>query len=362
MQAMSNKSLLLLALAAASALAIAASAPKEGASRDVLDVPAAKSPLAQRSLLNGLARAGDRVVAVGQRGHVLYTDDSGSTWQQAAVPLSSDLVAVHFASPDAGWAVGHDGVVLRTTDAGSTWSRQLDGRALGAVLVEFYERNAKQAAAADAGRAEALLAEAQRFAAQGAENPLLDVWFESETAGFVVGAFGLALKTNDGGATWEPLLHAIDNPKSLHLYAVRGVGADRYIAGEQGLLLKFDPTAQRFRAVELPYQGTLFGVTGNSRTLVVHGLRGTLLRSADGGRQWQAVDTGLQVGLTGSAVGADGRLYVVSQAGHVLSSRDDGVTFKPVAVDRPAPAAAVAATSSALVVAGPRGVRQLNLQ
>src|SRR5262245_46588487 len=77
-------------------------------SRDVLDVPAAKSPYAQRSLLNGLARAGDRIVAVGQRGHVLYSDDAGQQWQQADVPVSSDLVSVAFVDAKRGWAVGHD--------------------------------------------------------------------------------------------------------------------------------------------------------------------------------------------------------------------------------------------------------------
>jgi photosystem II stability/assembly factor-like uncharacterized protein len=360
---MSSKIATLIALAAAGALAIAASAAPAGVWRDVLDVPAAASPLAQRALLNGLARAGDRVVAVGQRGHVLFSDDSGKTWRQAAVPVSSDLVAVHFPAASVGWAVGHDGVILHTKDAGATWTRRLDGRALGAVLVDYYERSAQRAAPADAERAAALLAEARKFAAQGADIPLLDVWFESQTTGFVVGAFGIALRTSDGGTTWEPLLHALDNPKALHLYAVRGIGTDRYVAGEQGLLLKWDAASQRFRAVELPYQGTLFGVTGTARALVVHGLRGTLLRSADGGRQWQTVATGLQVGLTGSTVSADGRLYVVSQAGHVLASRDDAASFQPVAsADRPVPAAAIAATADALVVAGPRGVRQLSLQ
>ena len=128
---MSKKTALLIALATASVLAVAASATKEGAWRDVLDVPAVKSPLATRSLLNGLARAGDRIVAVGQRGHVLYSDDDGKTWQQAAVPLTSDLVAVHFPTLSTGWAVGHDGVILRTTDSGANWTRRSEYQAHG---------------------------------------------------------------------------------------------------------------------------------------------------------------------------------------------------------------------------------------
>jgi photosystem II stability/assembly factor-like uncharacterized protein len=333
----------------------------ESSWRDVLDTPAARTPLASQALLNGLAHAGKRLVAVGQRGHVVFSDDVGQTWQQASVPVSSDLVAVSFPTPTTGWAVGHDGVVLRSTDAGATWTRQLDGKAAGAAMVDYYARGAVKDA--DPKRAEAAAEEAKRFAAQGAENPFLDVWFENDKSGFVVGAFGLILRTADGGSTWEPWLHAVDNPKAQHLYAVRAVGADVYITGEQGLVLKLDRAAGRFRAVEVPYQGTLFGVTGNSRAVVVHGLRGTVLRSGDGGRSWQTVPTNLQVGLTASTVDADNRILIVSQSGHVLISTDDGASFKAASIERPVPAAAVLALGrNAVVVAGPRGVQSQSLQ
>ena len=328
--------------------------------RDVLETPAVASPLAPRALVNGLALAGRRVVAVGQRGHALLSDDQGKTWRQAAVPVSADLVAVAFPSATNGWAVGHDGVLLRSTDAGATWTRVLDGRSAGTAMLEYYQREA--AALVDAKRAAALVDEAGKFAAQGAENPFLDIGFENPSTGYLVGAFGLVFRTTDGGASWQPLLHAVDNPKALHLYAVRTVGGEVYIAGEQGLLLKLDRASGQFRALDLPYKGTLFGITGNGRALLVHGLRGTLLRSADAGRSWQTVPTGLQVGLTASTTGADGRIVIVSQAGHVLVSRDDGASFAPARIDKPTPAAAVAiAGNGALVIGGPRGVAALAL-
>jgi len=348
------------AVLAGSIAAIAWAAADTGA-RDVLDTPALKSPLAQRTLVNGLARSGDRLVAVGQRGHVLLSDDQGKSWRQAEVPVSSDLVAVAFPSASHGWAVGHDGVVLRSTDAGASWTRVLDGRQAGALMVEHYKREA--AAAGDAARAAALLKEAERFAAQGAENPFLDIAFVDASTGYLVGAFGLIFRTTDAGASWQPLLHATDNPKALHLYAVRQVGNEIYIAGEQGLLLRLDRASGQFRAVELPYKGTLFGLSGNDRAVVVHGLRGTVLRSADAGHSWQPVNTGLQVGLTASSIDAQGRIVIVSQAGHVLVSRDDGASFALAKVDKPAPAAAVAIVGpSTLVVGGPRGVSPLTLQ
>jgi len=338
---------LLRALAAGGALPLAAAAAPW---RDVLDTPASKSPLAARGVLTGLTRAGQRIVAVGQRGHVLYSDDAGKAWTQADVPVSSDLVAVHFPTPDMGWTVGHDGVVLRSADAGKTWTRQLDGRGLGDVLVAHYTRSG------DAKWIE----EAKRFAAQGAENPFLDVWFQDASNGYVVGAFGLVLRTADGGKTWEPLLHTTDNPKALHLYAIKRVGGELYIAGEQGLALKWDRDASRFAALTIPYQGTLFGLVGNERAALAHGLRGNVVRSTDGGRSWQGVATGVGVGLTASTLDERGRIVIVSQAGHVLVSGDDGASFAPVKIERPIPAAAVvSAGAGALVVAGPRGVQTL---
>ncbi len=141
--------------------------------KDVLDTPAVKSPLAPRTLVNGLAHAGDRLVAVGQRGHVLLSDDKGQSWRQAEVPSSSDLVAVTFPNATDGWAVGHDGIVLRSKDAGATWTRALDGRKAGELMVEYYKREA--ANLGDDKRAAAWLQEAERFAAQGPENPFLDI-------------------------------------------------------------------------------------------------------------------------------------------------------------------------------------------
>jgi photosystem II stability/assembly factor-like uncharacterized protein len=224
-------------------------------------------------------------------------------------------------------------------------------------MLAYYTAENAKGGLGPPDQAAKLVDEAKRFAEQGAENPFLDVWFEDERTGFVVGVFNLIFRTSDGGKTWEPWFHRTENPKTLHLYAIRPAGGALYIAGEQGLLLKLDAQSGRFRAVELPYQGTLFGITGSARSAVVFGLRGNAFRSTDGGNAWQKIETGLQVGLTGGAEDA-GRIVLVSQAGHVLVSADDGASFRPLKIERPAPAAAVVgADKDAVVIAGPRGVR-----
>lgn len=312
----------LLLVAAGLAAGAVAQSTTTPVARDVIDTPARSTKLAERTLLNALAQAGDRTIAVGQRGHILWSDDAGRSWKQAQVPASSDLVGVHFPTPRLGWAVGHDGVILHSRDGGQTWQRQRDGRP------------------------------------DAADVPVLDVWFEDATQGYAVGAFGLLLQTRDGGVRWEPVSSAhIDNPKNLHLYAARGIGGTLYLAGEQGLLLKLDRASGRFVRQQVPYQGTLFGVVGNARAVLAFGLRGNAVRSTDGGATWQAVSTGIPSGLTAGAVDRQGRILLAGQAGQLLASSDDGATFRTLPVQRPLPASALLAAGDQVLMAGARGVQ-----
>src|SRR6185295_6805846 len=86
---------------------------------DPANKPAEHEPFAATSLLLDLARAGSRLVAVGERGHVMLSDDEGATWRQAkSVPTRDMLTAVFFADGEYGWAVGHDETILNTVDGG----------------------------------------------------------------------------------------------------------------------------------------------------------------------------------------------------------------------------------------------------
>ena len=308
---------------------------------DPLDLPAQPSALAARSPLAAVAAAGGRLVAVGQRGHVLWSEDAGQRWTQATVPVSTDLTAVHLDPAGRGWAVGHDGVILATADGGRTWARQLDLRTLGPPVVTPGTGSA----------------------APGSEASFLDVWSDGEQAGVAVGAFGLVVRTLDGGTTWRPWPGGADNPRGLHLYAVRRIGGTLFVAGEQGLLLRHDPARRRLVALQAPSNGSLFGLTGLGRTVVAFGLAGHAVRSGDGGATWRRVATGVVETLTGGTALPDGRLVLVSEAGQVLVSADDGRSFSPVAVGRAEPiAGVVAAGPDALVLVGAGGVHRVALR
>lgn len=328
---------------------------------DVLDTPSLHSELAANGMLTGLAHAGERLVAVGQRGHILFSDDAGQHWQQAQVPVSSDLVAVHFPTPSQGWAVGHDGVILHSTDAGVSWERQLDARQIGALLLGHYRQ--QLIASRDDEALMARVADAQRINDEGADQSFLDVWFQDDQVGYVVGAFNLIFRTEDGGRHWTPWLDRTENPGALNLYALRPIGDQLFIVGEQGLVLKLDPLAGHFNATPMPYNGSFFGITGKPGAVLVYGLRGNVYRSVDEGMSWSKVELGLPLTITAGTVTADGRILLLSQAGHVLLSADNGASFTLEPENHLAPvSAALVSSSGALVVAGARGLRQLPFQ
>jgi photosystem II stability/assembly factor-like uncharacterized protein len=347
--------LLACALVAAPCIASLAS-PAAGTAAgfvDPLDTPAAASALASRGLINGLALAGTRLVAVGPRGHIVYSDDHGKRWTQALVPVSSDLVAVQFPTPRQGWAVGHDGVVLHSEDGGADWSLQLDGRAAARLLRDYVK--------ADANANDAQRAEARRVSAQGPDKPFLDVCFEDGRQGFVVGAFNLIFHTGDGGKSWQPWNDRIDNPGGLHLNAIRVIGDDVFIAGEQGLLLRLDRVKQRFETMPTPYCGSYFGLIGQNGALVAYGLRGNAYRSMDRGQSWRKIETGVQLGLTAATLTTDGRMVLVSQAGQLLVSDDAGASFHLQNPAASGPAFAVVADQDQLMLGGLHGMRRQTL-
>lgn len=304
-----KSSSLVLALAA-----IAALPAQAGGFKGVLNTPALATQLAAQRPLNAIVASASRLIAAGPRGHIIYSDDSGVSWKQAAVPVSSDLTAIHFSSQSNGWAVGHDGVVLHSGDAGKTWQLLLDGDRIAALLKDYYGQKAK---AGDSG-AVALLQDIERDFSGGPDKPFLDVWFANDQEGFIVGAFNLIFRTEDGGKTWEPWYDRIDNPRHLHLYSIRGQGDRLYVAGEQGFVARLDAGARRFETVRSPYAGSFFGILPLEGGAIVYGMRGNVYRINEKGEHWQKLDAGVVGGVTG-VVGLDnGRVALVSTAGDVM--------------------------------------------
>ena len=330
--------------AACLGLSMACASPVAFAIADVLETPARPTELAPDNLLNDVERAGDRLVAVGERGHIIYSDDDGASWTQAEVPVSVTLTGVDFGSETHGWAVGHSGVVLHSDDAGENWSVQLTGVRAAELAIESQ----KEAIAAMEERVETApedeksdlewalddlyftLENMEADLDVGPVNPFLDVWFENQDYGFALGAYGLFFRTQDGGESWQDWSPKLDNPQKFHLNALTQIGGGALVmVGEAGQIHVSVDQGETWERRESPYPGSLFGVVGTGRVneVLAFGLRGTLMFSSDLGKSWSMVTTGSTATLNDGASQKD-RIILVGNGGAVLTSGNGGDTFR----------------------------------
>ena len=295
-------------------------------------------PLAYRSLLLDAAAAGEMMMAVGERGHVLISRDQGANWTQVEVPTRSTLTGVFLHDEQLGWVVGHDAVILRTRDGGESWDRL--------------------------------------FWAPEQERPLFDVWFRDADNGFAIGAYGFFLETTDGGDTWTERVivdpdeleeeydpYAFTSAADVHLNQVANAGGGRlYVAAEAGLAFRSDDSGQTWETLEPPYQGSFFAslpLGGDS--VLFFGLRGNLFRSDDAGATWRSIDTGTVALLTDGVQLADGTVVITGLAGTLLISSDGGETFRLAQQpDRQGLATLLPTADGNLVLVGEFGVNPLS--
>ncbi len=330
--------------AACLGLSMACASPVAFAIADVLETPARPTELAPDNLLNDVERAGDRLVAVGERGHIIYSDDDGASWTQAEVPVSVTLTGVDFGSETHGWAVGHSGVVLHSDNAGESWSVQLTGVRAAELAIESQ----KEAIAAMEERVETApedeksdlewalddlyftLENMEADLDVGPVNPFLDVWFENQDHGFALGAYGLFFRTQDGGESWQDWSPKLDNPQKFHLNALTQIGGGALVmVGEAGQIHVSVDQGETWERRESPYPGSPFGVVGTGRVneVLAFGLRGTLMFSSDLGKSWSMVTTGSTATLNDGASQKD-RIILVGNGGAVLTSGNGGDTFR----------------------------------
>jgi len=282
--------------------------------------PTKTYPLAAKSLVLDVARAGDALVAVGDRGFILRSTDNGAAWVQLNSPVTTMLTTVHMRDAQNGWAVGHDAVILSTTDGGVTWT--------------------------------------ERFKDVELETPLFDVWFENAMHGIAVGGYGLLMETTDGGATWDERRISDDEP---HLYTIAQLPDGALVTvGEMGSVFKSTDNGATWTALESPYEGSLFGaLVLKDGGILIYGLRGNLFRSDDAGATWTKLETGTETSLLGATQRADGGIVVVGLSGTLLIS-GDGRTFAGAPlVDREALGGAVETAAGTVLVFGEKGAHAL---
>lgn len=250
---------------------------------------AGAAPGAARSLLlDGSRRPDGAIVAVGERGAVLLSEDQGASWRTLSSPADAALTGVSFSDAASGWICGHGGILLSTGDGGRSWRREL--------------------------------------ADEPGETVFLDVVALSPQTVIAVGAFGTLRVTQDAGRSWaRPVSPGEDRHLNRLLVAPDGTV---WVAGEEGLLMRSADQGRSWEAVTLRDDApSLYGLLPlSSGELLVHGLRGRLWRLRPGGEAEQ-VAIEAPVTLAASCRLGDGRLLLAGAARWFFISADEGRSF-----------------------------------
>jgi photosystem II stability/assembly factor-like uncharacterized protein len=271
-------------------------------------------PRAVHSVLTDIVPVGNKFwMAAGERGHILQSLD-GQTWQQMPVPSQSNLNSIYFADANHGWAVGHDASILHSKDGGASWQIQQ-------FLPEL-------------------------------DKPLFDIYFKDPLHGIAVGAYGMFYRTSDAGKTWTNEFHlelaSADDQQLLaelketdpegfaaemssvlpHFNRLFADGTTLYMVGEAGFFAKSNDFGLTWQRQSEFYNGSLFGITRTKAlSLIAVGLRGHVFRSIDQGMSWQQIEVPSPSTLNSVINDQNGRVYLLGNAGTLLFSDDDGLTF-----------------------------------
>lgn len=283
---------------------------------------------------------GKVLIAIGERGVILRSEDSGRHWSLSDVRgAASDLRAVIHHPPSGAWiAAGTHGTILRSLDAGRTWTALEHDLKLTFESLFFEPRSGALLIGGEAGIVgrSTDAGVSWRLERIRMQEPVTPITAFHSLPGqlLATSALGRFLTSVDGGATWQ--LHsmggnayftdAVFDPEHRVALMTSHVGdVFRLVAGEDS-----------WERVELTFAGHkkyLSAIRYDARTksLLVAGHHGLAARSSDGGRTWQQANTGFATSMESLAHLGGGRYIGFGEGGFICASKDHGSRWHVIA-------------------------------
>jgi photosystem II stability/assembly factor-like uncharacterized protein len=168
---------------------------------------------------------------------LIYTNDSGASWQRLRLPTREELIHLDFVSDRRGWIVGAAGTILYTESGGETGTPQRTGTTATLYHVDF--RNERTGWVV--GERGTVLRTTDGGATWvpvtvNVRNTLLSVQFVDEDEGWIVGRGGVILHSSDGGRTWARQ----ESKTTQNLYALFVEKKKGWAVGGDGVVLQYE--------------------------------------------------------------------------------------------------------------------------
>ncbi len=336
-----------------------------------------QQPLPQGNTVHDIEMYGaGKGTAVGARGTILHTDDSGATWTADEPQGDYDLYDVEYLDDQVGWIVG-DLTVLKTTNGGATWVPQDVGIAEGRYrTIYFVTTSTAFLGGCDGATGAPLFLRTQDgcvtwedITAQitapwsyAPDNPSMvwDAHFPQARMGFLAASDFLLRSTNFGDTYWnlsaggDVELYTVEMARSGDGWPMRGFTAGS--AGVMGITIDGGNHWEYAEAPITPDDSVWdLGFTTETTAWAV-GDWGMVLRTEDASN-WARIDPGgpRAVGYRGLTFDGTDNGWIVGQGGTVLDTTDTGTTWTPRggSIDDSVTGISVATTQAVWATRGP---------
>ena len=136
-----------------------------------------------------------------------------------------------------------------------------------------------------------------------------------------------------------------------------------YLIGEAGFFATSADFGKSWTRHTEFYNGSLFGLTMTAKnSLIAAGLRGHVFRSTDLGQSWQEIKLSQTATLNSVLTDDAGHVYLTGNAGTLLVSQDDGVSFTSVPTQDSKAILNAVAVKDQLVLVTEAGIRTLAIK
>ena len=264
-------------------------------------------------------------LALGARGQLARTTDSGATWKAINVATSADMQDTSFTSPDDGYALDQRGGLFRTSNGGASW-QPIDPGTTSAPKAVIASGQTVLLAGPRGIRRAAKGGEFSLVGARAARNASVSQFDRGGSAIFAYGSTAI-VRTADRGRTWK----AIKGPTrkrgrrtvAIPLRDVEMTSANGgYVLDNGGRVWRTTNGGKRWK--ELPGVGTDGGLalafgSATAGYLTVDSYPADanvayVLRTTDGGKHWrpQRIASGSFPGTAGVISPSATRSYALT--------------------------------------------------